>query len=55
MVKNKYRLDQLEDAEQAARIIKSVSRGQENLLVTMTSIFLSGLEAGIRLSEQKSI
>lgn len=50
---NSYTPEQIGNAEQMARLLKSVPSSQENILVIMGNVFLSGLEAGMQMAENK--
>ena len=49
-----YTPEQLKEAEQAANLFASVPKDKKNILVTMTNVFVSGMEAGLQLSLEKS-
>lgn len=49
-----YTPEQLKEAEQAANLLASVPKDKKNILVTMTNVFVSGMEAGLQLSLEKS-
>lgn len=51
----KYVPEQLANTEQMAKLLKSVPKEKENILVTMANVFISGMEAGAQLSQQKAI
>lgn len=48
-----YTWEQIKDAEQTARILKSIPEDKEKIIVIMTHIFISGMEAGVRLCEKR--
>lgn len=47
-----YTLEQIGKAEQMARALTSVPKDRENILVTMTNVFISGMEAGAMLKDR---
>lgn len=48
-----YTPKQIENAEQMAKLLKSVPSSQENTLAIMGNVFLSGMEAGMHMAENK--
>lgn len=48
-----YEPEQLQDAERTAKVLTSISNGDRNLLIMVTNVFISGMEAGARISKMK--
>ena len=49
----RYTPEQLEDAEQMAKILSSVPEDKESIFIAMTNVFISGMEAGFQLLQKE--
>lgn len=52
--KIEYTPEQFENTEKMAKLLTSMPKEKENIFVTMTNVFISGMKAGVQLSKEKS-
>lgn len=51
--KIEYTPEQFENTEKMAKLLTSMPKEKENIFVTMTNVFISGMKAGVQLSKEK--